>query len=65
MCIKYYCIHDRYSKPIINKINSNTVLKETIQLIEEYVKESYKLINKYKTTKFMRITKEQEKFIIV
>ena len=38
----------------------NRKLKKTIQLIEEYAKESYKLMNKYNTTKYMKITKDQE-----
>jgi len=61
--LKYNCIHDKYSEPIkiINNSNPEEVLKQAIETSEEYAKKSYKLINKYKTTKYLKITKEQQK----
>ena len=34
---------------IINNENSEEVLKQTIESLEEYAKKSYKLMNRYKT----------------
>ena len=51
-----------YSEPIkiINNSNHEKVLQETIETIEEYAKKSYKLINKYKSIKYLKISKEQQ-----
>ena len=40
---------DKHSEPIkiINNSNSDDVLKETIELLHEYAKKLYKLLNKY------------------
>ena len=59
---KYNCIYEKYSESIkiINNSNHEKVLQETIETIEEYAKKSYKLINKYKSTKYLKISKEQQ-----
>ena len=60
MDLKYNCIHDQLSKPlqIINNKDSEQVLKQTIETLEEYGKYSYDLIQNNKLNK--DLTKEEE-----
>jgi len=62
--IKYNCIHDKLSKPlkIINNKDSEQVLKQTIETLEEYAKYSYEFIQHNKLNK--GLTNEEEKFHI-
>ena len=45
---------------IINNENPEEVLQQTLETIEEYTMKSYKLINKYKTNTFLKITNIQQ-----
>ena len=60
--IKFNCIHDDFSKPIkiINNRDSEEVLKQTIETLEEYAKYSYDIIEH---NKLNNVLSNEEKLI--
>ena len=69
--IKFNCINDNLSKPIkiINNRNSEEVLKETIETLEEYAKYSYDIIKneklKNKSSKKEKLSNKNKNFLPV
>ena len=59
--IKFNCIHNEFSKPIkiINNRDTEKVLKQTIETLEEYAKYSYEIIEKNKMNN--NLTLEQKR----
>lgn len=60
--VKYCCIHDEYSKDvkIMNNSDPDVVSKSFVETLEDYAKDSYKLLQKNKTNIRWRLKDKEE-----